>query len=207
MSGVLALGGDPPVSEKEKRWRGYLGNIARGDSQALTQLYAECAPALLGLALRMTRNNADAEEIVLDVLGQVWRTAHNFDPARGNAWRWLTVMVRSRAVDRLRSAAAKRGRDHIYIGEGWDVASDAPPPDHTTILNQEGALIKRALQLLPNEQRHAVELAYYSGLSHSEIASALGVPLGTIKTRIRGAMDKLRISLAQGGLATAESSR
>jgi RNA polymerase sigma-70 factor (ECF subfamily) len=143
----------------------------------------------------MMKNKADAEEIILDVFEQVWRTAHRFDSARGSVWGWLMVMARSRALDRLRTAASKRGRERRLIAEDWDLVSHEPLPDTTTIFNQERILIRSALQLLPGEQRLAVELAYFSGLTHVEIASALGVPLGTIKTRIRGAMDKLRVLL------------
>jgi RNA polymerase sigma-70 factor, ECF subfamily len=138
--------------------------------------------------------------LILDVFEQVWRTAKTFDSARGSVWRWLTLLVRSRAVDRLRTAASKRDRESLSIAEDWDLASHDPLPDTTTIFNQERTLIKSAVQRLPGDQRQAVELAFYSGLTHVEIASELGVPLGTIKTRIRAAMDKLRISLTQGGL-------
>jgi RNA polymerase sigma-70 factor (ECF subfamily) len=207
MLGSRPEGPNQAISEREKRWRGYLVEIARGDSQSLARLYDECAASLLGLALRMMRNKADAEEIILDVFDQVWRTAHTFDEARGSVWRWLTLIVRSRALDRLRTAASKRDRDKLALAEDWDVVSNDPLPDSTTIFNEERTLIRSALQRLPGEQRHAIELAFFSGLTHVEIASQLGVPLGTIKTRIRAAMDKLRISLAQGGLAAAESAR
>ncbi len=188
-----------PVSDRERRWRVYLGQIAGGDSQSLTQLYEECAAALFGLALRTMKNEADAEEIILDVFGQVWRTARSFDPARGNVWRWLVMMLRSRAVDRLRSAAATRDRKHLAMPENWDLVSQDPLPDRVTIFDQERDLINSALQRLPGDQRQAVELAYFSGLTHVEIASELGVPLGTVKSRIRSAMDKLRNLLLQAG--------
>jgi RNA polymerase sigma-70 factor (ECF subfamily) len=206
MLGFQAEGPDHAISEREKRWRSYLCDISTGDANSLARLYDECAATLLGLALRMMKNQADAEEIILDVFEQVWRTAHSFDPARGSVWRWLTLLVRSRAVDRLRTAAFKRDRDRLSITEDWDLVSHEPPPDRATIVNEERTLIKSALQRLPGEQRQAVELAFFSGLTHVEIASELGVPLGTIKTRIRAAMEKLRISLTQGGLA-AESAR
>lgn len=188
-----------PVSDREKRWRGYLGQIAVGDSQSLTQLYEECAAALFGLALRTVKNEADAEEIILDLFEQVWRTAPSFDSVRGSVWRWLTMMLRSRTLDRMRSAAARRDRKNLAMPEDWDLASQDPLPDHATIFDQERNLIISALQRLPSEQRQAVELAYFSGLTHMEIARDLRVPLGTIKSRIRGAMDKLRVFLLQGG--------
>jgi RNA polymerase sigma-70 factor (ECF subfamily) len=207
MVGFRPLVVEPPVPDREKRWRGYLGEIARGDSQALARLYDETAATLLGLALRVLRNQADAEEVILDVFEQVWRTAHSFDAGRGNVWSWLTLLVRSRAIDRLRTAAAKRSRDHVSIEEDWDLASRDPLPEHTTIFKQECAQIRNALQLLPNQQREAIELAFYSGLTHVEIASELGLPLGTIKSRIRTGMERLRISLSSLGNTTREATQ
>jgi RNA polymerase sigma-70 factor (ECF subfamily) len=151
------------------------------------------------LALKTLKNEADAEEIILDVFEQVWRTAPSFDSARGSVWRWLLMLLRSRAVDRLRSAAARRDRKQLAMPEDWDPASQDPLPDRVTIFDQERNLINNALQRLPGDQRQAVELAYFSGLTHVEIASKLGLPLGTVKSRIRGAMDKLRIFLLQAG--------
>ena len=198
MSAFRSEGLGPVVSsDREKRWQSYLGGIALGRAESLSLLYDESAASLLGLALRIMKNQADAEEIMLDVFEQVWRTAHSFDPTRGSVWRWLTVLVRSRALDRLRTASAKRDRAQLSAVEDWELVSREPLPDTATIFNQERILIQGALRLLPGEQRQAVELAYFSGLTHVEIASELGVPLGTIKTRIRSAMDKLRISLAR----------
>jgi len=207
MLGFRQEGGDQPVSEREQRWQTYLRDVARGDSQALARLYDECAAPLLGLALRIMKNDADAEEIILDVFEQVWRTARSFDPGRGSVWRWLVILVRSRAVDRLRTAASRRDRGRLSITDDLDLVSHDALPDRTTVFNQERTLIKNALQSLPYEQRQAVELAYFSGLTHAEIASSLGLPLGTVKTRIRAAMDKLRTFLTHGGLAAAESAR
>jgi RNA polymerase sigma-70 factor (ECF subfamily) len=149
----------------------------------------------------MIKNDADAEEIVLDVFAQVWRTAPSFDPARGSVSRWLALLVRSRAADRLRTAASKHDRDNLPIVEDWDLASQEPLPDRITLFNEERNLIRSALQSLPRKQREAVELAYFSGLSQVEIASHLGLPLGTVKTRTRAAMDKLRIFLRQSDSA------
>jgi RNA polymerase sigma-70 factor (ECF subfamily) len=195
------------ASERERRWRAHLVGIAAGNSESLTLLYDESAPLLLGLACRMMRNDADAEEIILDAFEQVWRSARSFDPERGSAWRWLTLLVRSRAIDRLRTSAARHNRDYVFpLAAHWDPVSQEPSPDFATLLNQQRILIRGAMQLLPGEQRQAVELAYFSGLTHVEIASELDVPLGTIKTRIRAGMDKLRISLARDGFAAAANS-
>jgi RNA polymerase sigma-70 factor (ECF subfamily) len=197
MLGFRLAEGSQPISERERRWRTYLSDIERGDSQALARLYDECAATFLGLALRIMKNDADAEEIVLDVFAQVWRTAPSFDPARGTVSRWLALLVRSRAADRLRTAASKRNRDNLPIVEDWDLASQEPLPDRITLFNEERNLIRSALQSLPRDQREAVELAYFSGLSQVEIASQLGLPLGTVKTRTRVAMEKLRAFVLQ----------
>ena len=156
MSGLRAEEFGQSVSERERRWQSYLTGIAAGNSESLTLLYDESASSLLGLALRMMKNKADAEEIILDVFEQVWRTARSFDPGRGSVWRWLTVLVRSRAVDRLRTAASRRERDQIRpLAEKWDPASQEPLPDSATILNQELFFVRNAIQLLPGEQRQA----------------------------------------------------
>ena len=205
MSGAEGLG--QSVSDRERRWRRYIDSVAEGQAESLALLYDESAPALLGLALKMMKNSADAEEIIVDVFEQVWRTAQSFDATRGSAWRWLSILVRSRALDRLRRAAVRYNHQIAFpIGQEWDQVSREPWPDSASILNQERIFVRGAIQLLPGEQRQALELAYFSGLTHVEIASALGVPLGTIKTRIRAGMDKLRISLSRGGLAAAAGS-
>lgn len=207
MPGCRAEEGNPPISANEQRWRGYIRDIAGGDSQALARMYDECAAMLLALARRMMRNDADAEEIILDVFDQVWRTASSFDPNRGSAWRWLTLLVRSRAVERLRTAASKRDRERPSVARDCDLISPDPLPDRTTAFIQERTLINFALQSLPEEQRQAVTLAYFSGLTHVEVASSLNLPLGTVKTRIRAAMEKLRILLAPVGSEITESLR
>lgn len=187
------------VSDREQRWQSYLVGIVAGKPECLALLYDESSSSLLGLALKMLKNKADAEEVLLDAFEQVWRTAHSFNPLRGSCWRWLTILVRSRAIDRMRTAAARRDRVGVPLPEDWDLASQDPLPESASISNQERFFVRNALQLLPGEQRQAVELAYFLGLTHVEIAAQLGVPLGTIKTRIRAATDKLRISLSRDG--------
>jgi RNA polymerase sigma-70 factor (ECF subfamily) len=200
--------GQSLFSCREDRWRSYLASIALGKSEALTLLYDESAAALLGLALKMVKNEADAEEVILDVYEQVWRTARSFDPARASVWRWLTVLVKSRAVDRLRSAGARHNHGRLSLADDYELVSRELTPDYRTMLNQECILVRSALRMLPNDQRRALELAYFSGLTHVEIAAELGVPVGTIKTRIRSGMEKLRTSLSHVGLsATAESTQ
>jgi RNA polymerase sigma-70 factor, ECF subfamily len=182
-------------SERERCWREYLQEIQKGNAEALGRLYDASAPMLYTLAFRVLGNAADAEEVLLDVFEQVWRTANSFDPARGGVWRWLVLLTRSRALDRLRSMANKRLHEHPTSPEQIEISSPEPLPEEAIVLSQQQHLIRQALSTLPPEQSKVLELAYFSGMTHTEIATVLGIPLGTIKTRIRMAMDKLRIAL------------
>ena len=184
-------------SEREKRWHVYLAGVAGGSAESLAALYDEASSALYGLALRILGNAADAEEVLLEVFEQIWRSAAKFDPERSGAWRWLTVLTRSRAVDRLRARASKQKREDPRRFDDWDLSSPEPSPDEASMFRQQQAHIRQSLNALPREQREALELAYFSGLTHVEIATTLRVPLGTIKTRIRMGMDKLRIALGK----------
>jgi len=140
----------------------------------------------------------------LEVFEQVWRRARTFDPARSGAWRWLTVLARSRSIDRLRASASKRRLEERGFFDG---ISRDPSPDEASICRQQQLRIRESLNRLPREQREALELAYFSGLTHVEIAAALGAPLGTIKTRIRMGMDKLRVALGKNSRAAAGSTQ
>jgi RNA polymerase sigma-70 factor, ECF subfamily len=185
------------AAEREQRWREYLAGIAGGKSEPLARLYDETAAMLYGLALQILGNPADADEVVVDVFEQIWRTAKTFDPARGSVWRWLTVLTRSRAVDRLRVTKLKQQREQPGALGDETLLSEEPSPHEASILREQQLLIRQALSALPAEQRRCIELAYFSELTHVEIAAALRVPLGTIKTRIRVGMEKLRSALTQ----------
>jgi RNA polymerase sigma-70 factor (ECF subfamily) len=162
-----------------------IGQIASGDHQALGEFYDRYAALANGLALRILRNTADAEEVVQEVFLQAWRQADRYDPARGTPEAWIATLARTRALDRLRRRASRR-----------EEPSDAAPATTATPPNVEVLAVRKALAGLPIAQRQALELAYYEGLTQSEIASRLGEPLGTIKTRIRTAMIRLREALA-----------
>lgn len=189
------VGGD--AAEREERWREYLAGIAAGKSEPLACLYDETAAVLYGLALRIVGNAADADEVAVDVFEQIWRTAKNFDPARGSVWRWLSVLTRSRAVDRLRVTKVKKQREQPGALGDERLPSEEPTPHEASLFREQQLLIRQALSALPAEQRRCIELAYFSELTHVEIAAALRVPLGTIKTRIRVGMEKLRSVLTQ----------
>ena len=189
-SGATAQG---PASV-EQRWRGLLERIRARDGSALETLYDETSRVLYSLAHRVLSEREDAEEVILDVYQQVWNSADRYDPTRGSVLSWLAVMTRNRAIDRVRQSNLRRTRE-LPIEEPIDAPSGSPAPETQSIVEQQRALLRRAMGTLAAEQREAIELAFYSGLSHSEVAEALGAPLGTVKTRIRVGMQKLRRAL------------
>ncbi len=162
-----------------------LRRLADGDARARAEFYDAHAGLAYGLALRVLRDRSDAEDVVQEAFVQVWRQADRYDPARGSPQAWLCAIVRTRALDRLRRRLARREQE-----EAPEPAASGSAPD------REGELaVRKALQALSADQRRALELAYYEGLTQSEIARRLGEPLGTIKTRIRTAMIRLREEL------------
>lgn len=166
--------------------------LGRGEERALAELYDRYGHAVYNLALRITRDPGAAEEISLDSFLQVWRQADRFDAAHGTLPSWLFTIARSRAIDRVRAAGAAK-RTHA---EDITPVSGPQPPDEMAELAERRQLVRQALAALSPPQRAALELAYYEGLSHSQIAARLGEPLGTVKTRIRQAMQILRSTLA-----------
>ena len=169
--------------------------VATGDQSALATLYDTTNRLVYGLVLRVLGDVSSAEEVLLDVYTQVWRQAANYDSNRGAPLAWLTTIARSRAIDRLRSGWQDQRRK-----ESLDVLGDAPAgtasPEEMTVASERQKFVREALNSLTPEQREVIELAYYSGLSHSEIAAKLNQPLGTVKTRTRLGMMKLREALA-----------
>jgi RNA polymerase sigma-70 factor (ECF subfamily) len=129
--------------------------------------------------------------VVLDVYKQVWDSAARFDEQRGSAAAWIVILARSRAMDRRRSRSA-RMRTAVQVEELPDVISSEASPESLAMASQSNRAVQRALQAVPSEQREALELAFFQGLTHAEIAESLGAPLGTVKTRIRLAVVRLR---------------
>jgi RNA polymerase sigma-70 factor (ECF subfamily) len=172
-----------------------LAGAASGDQDAFSRFYDATSAAVYGLALRILRNPAEAEEVALDVFLQVWRDAARYDPRRGSALSWLLVLARSRAIDRLRSRMPTRRAETVF-DEEREIADEAHGPGETSWIAQQGAIVRRALRELPGEQRVALELAYFGGLTHAEIAERLSVPIGTAKSRIRLGMMKMREALS-----------
>lgn len=164
--------------------------MARGDESALASLYDATHRAVFGLAQRLLSDAASAEEVVHDVYLQAWRTAERFDRRRGTPKAWLMVMTRSRSLDRLRSSGPRQ-RVERPLDAASDATADSADPSQPAVDDERASRVHAALALLPPQQRRVIELAYLSGLSHSEIARRLDEPLGTVKTRIRLAMRKL----------------
>ena len=172
-----------------------LERLARGDGDALAELYDRHARPIYSLALRILKNPSDAEDVVQDVFAQAWRQAGRYDVRRGVVAAWLLTLSRSRAIDRLR---ARRAREDRTAADGAvaDLKVEMPAPDLQLLSREQVARVRTALDELPLLQRIAIELAYYEGLTHAEIAERLEQPLGTVKTRIRLALGKLRDALA-----------
>jgi RNA polymerase sigma-70 factor (ECF subfamily) len=182
------------LTRVEQRWREYLERIQGRDSNALQALYDETSRVLYSLAFRVLNDREDAEEVLLDVYQQIWNAAGRFDASRGSVLSWLAVVTRNRAIDRVRQSNARRTHE-LSIEEPVETADESPAPETLSILDQQRRLVREAMATLAKEQRDAIELAFYSGMSHSEVAEALGEPLGTVKTRIRVGMQKLRKAL------------
>ena len=189
-----ALGSPRDSIEKQSRdqdWIELIRKIAEGDQSALATLYDATNRLIFGLIVRILGDRATAEEVLLDVYSQVWRQAANYDRKRGAPLAWFMTIARSRAIDRLRAGKKEQQSKEPLdsIGEVKDVKLS---PEEDTAISERKKLVRSALDKLSPEQREVIELAYYSGLSHSEIATQLGQPLGTVKTRTRLGMIKLR---------------
>lgn len=168
----------------ESQAHALLHRLASGDHKALGEFYDLYAGLANGLALRILRDSSDAEDVVQEAFVQVWRQAGRYDPRRGSPQAWLCTIARTRALDRLRRRVSRRE-------ETID-----PPPASSGAPQMEATLtVRDALGALSTDQRHALELAYYEGMTQSEIARRLNEPLGTVKTRIRTAMIRLREAL------------
>ncbi len=165
-----------------------LRRIAQGDERALEALYDAYAGRVYGLVLRVMGDAALAQEVTQDVFLKVWQRPHTWNPERGQFSSWLLTVARYTAVDRLRTEALRSGRSVPLLDE-LDTLIDADPDP--TEYDSLRALLRR----LPDEQRQVIELAYFRGLTHSELAAALNLPLGTVKTRLRAGLQKLRALL------------
>lgn len=170
--------------------------IARKDQTALAKLYDRYGRASYALAYKILGSVEEAEEVVLDVFSQIWQKAATYDPDRSRADTWLFMLTRSRSLDRLRVLQRTVRATEACLEDAKTPASGIAEPMEDAILEERSKQVKAALEKLPAEQRIAIELAYYQGLTCSAIAAKIGVPTGTIKTRLRLGISKLRQALS-----------
>ena len=165
--------------------------IARYHQEALAEAYRRHGGAVFALARRLLAEQALAEEVVQEVFLAAWRTQHQYDASRGTSHAWILAMVRNRSIDMLRS---RRRRPVQPLAEGVDPPDTLDVPAEA-VSNVDAAAARVALNALPPEQKQVIELAYFGGLSHTEIATQLAAPIGTVKGRIRLGLDRLRIAM------------
>jgi RNA polymerase sigma-70 factor (ECF subfamily) len=170
--------------------------IAARDEAALAQLYDHYRVILFGLLMRILSNREEAEDVLQEVFLQVWRKAEDFDENRGRPFTWLVTLARSRGIDRLRTLAA---RDRVAEAGAKEVVEAISDAATDAFKSEQRGLVNKALAQLPDEQKRPLMLAYFDGLTQSEIATRLDAPLGTVKTRMRTGMMNLREQLAGKG--------
>lgn len=168
--------------------------MANGDVDALADLYDAHAGAVYSLARRILSNEADAEDVTHDVFMQAWRDAGRYDPARGEVAAWLLVIARTRAIDFLRRCTRAHSAGSAYQ---YEIPNVEQSVEYVVATSEQVARVQDALGQLPDDQRRPLELSYYAGLTHAEIAAETGWPLGTVKTRIRSAVATLRRALGE----------
>ena len=183
-----------PISlqQDQATWTDLMQRIAQGDESALGELYDHTSPIVFGLILRIVGDRGTAEEVTLDVYTQLWRQAGRYDAQRGTPLTWLMVLARSRALDSLR---VRRNQGSLWeqpLEAATEFVDPAHNPEEESVEGERSLFVQTALATLAPEQRQAIELAFFEGLSHTEIASYLAQPLGTVKTRIRLGMQHLR---------------
>jgi RNA polymerase sigma-70 factor (ECF subfamily) len=169
----------------------------RGDEAAFAQLYDAVSGRVLGLAVRVVRDPAQAEEVAQEALLEIWRTSGRFDPERGSPMAWMLTIVHRKAVDRVRAAEASTRRDTTYHLQTQPVEHDSTAEAAHASL--EARRVRSALASLTDIQREALELAYFGGYTHTEVASMLDLPVGTAKTRIRDGLIRLRDTMGVAG--------
>ncbi|HEV8439494.1 MAG TPA: sigma-70 family RNA polymerase sigma factor [Methylomirabilota bacterium] len=176
-----------------------IARIARGDREAFSRFYDAFAGAAFGLIRRVLRDPGAAEEVLQEVFWQVWREAAQYDPGRGAPEAWLFMRAKTRAIDKLRSI---RRRDKTFVMPVDETIARAgeAPAENPGVAAEDRGLVETALAALPAAQRRVIELAFLEGLTQSEIAARLGEPLGTVKTRARLGLERLRTALKREGL-------
>jgi RNA polymerase sigma-70 factor (ECF subfamily) len=185
------------VIDRESSDLELLARIQAGDASALDVLYGRYAPPVYSLVWKVLQNAEEAEDVALDVFWQIWRQADRYDPSRGAPPAWIFTVARSRAIDRLRARHRREDRTVSFDDPemNLDPLDEEAAPDQVASFRQTRDAVREAMKSLSPAQREAVELAFFKGLTHVEIARKLRKPLGTIKTRIRQGLIRLRKKL------------
>jgi RNA polymerase sigma-70 factor (ECF subfamily) len=168
----------------------------RGDEDAFAQLYDATSARAYGLAVRVVRDPSQAEEVAQEAFLEIWRTASRFDAGKGSAVSWILTLVHRKAVDRVRSAEASNRRDTSYHQGSQSVEHDSTA--EAAQASMEARRVRQAMESLTQVQREALELAYFKGYTHTEVAAMLDLPVGTAKTRIRDGLIRLRDTMGVG---------
>jgi RNA polymerase sigma-70 factor (ECF subfamily) len=187
---VLYANSKAPAPEQE--WATLVQAIAAGDQLALHALFERAHHIVFTLVMRITANRETAEELTIDVFHDVWRSASRYDAANGTVLGWIMNQARSRAIDRLRFESRKK---RSPSGDGQPPAEVAADPHDVLELREQAESLGAALSALTSDERQAIETTFFAGLTHAEAAARLNQPLGTIKTRIRSGLHKLRDAL------------
>jgi RNA polymerase sigma-70 factor (ECF subfamily) len=192
--GDLLYGNNTKVRVSEQDWAGLVASIATGDQVALHSLYEQTHRIVFTLIARIVNNRESAEELTVDVFYDVWRKASSYDPANGSVVGWIMNQARSRAIDRFR---CEHRRKRLNTDGGTTLITTASNDPHQACqLKEQGRLVRAALELLTPEERRAIVTAFFSELTYEEVATRLQQPIGTVKTRIRSGLGKLRQALA-----------
>ena len=195
-SGSPQRGAGGPGSATAPDLAELLKRSGRGDEAAFARLYDATAARAYGLAVRVVRDPAQAEEVTQEAFLEIWRTASRFDPDRGSAVSWVLTLVHRKSVDRVRSAEASTRRDTTYHQSNVTVEHDSTA--EAAQASMEARRVRQALGSLTEVQREALELAYFKGYTHTEVATMLDLPVGTAKTRIRDGLIRLRDTMGVG---------
>ena len=184
------------ASPLEKEWADLVHSIAAGDQLALHALYERAHRLVFTLTLRITKNRQTAEELTMDVFHDIWRHASTYEPAAGTVLGWILNQARWRAIDRLRFEGRQKRLHPQGDGEDWWHLTGARDSEDAIALKEQAALLRKAMTVLTPDEKQAIETAYFSELTYGEVAERLNQPLGTIKSRIRSGLAKLREALA-----------
>ena len=176
----------------EQHWAALVDAVAAGGQLALHELYEMAHRIVFTLIMRLTANRETAEELTIDVFHEVWRRASRYDAAKGTVLGWIMNQARSRAIDRLRSESRKK---RWHCGDIYPLVEVAADPHDVIDVRERGEALRAALAALTTDERQAIETTFFAGLTHAEAAAHLNQPLGTIKTRIRSGLHKLRRAL------------